>query len=1088
LLALILFLLLERPRVYGQGSCVFVVCNCFCSDLNTAVELSFLLTPHRRESMIEAADLNAELQNTTTAAVVAPVTAGMHLSFVPDTSRPRMMLWGGEAANSPLAVAGDPGSLMLPDEALKVRRVRGYFIPLLDAVTQLAAMTQVELQQTSSSIAVWSLAAKLALELVVRERIVPRVIKQSGEQVARWSVTLNLPEDAQRVTHLARAFPVAAHAVLLRAIVTPGDDAITNSSGAPQVWSAAALLREFLDSVADQLVRAAAVHIKPYKSKVVADQTHVPWPRRFYAALTTGNAQFIPEGVQERAVLSELRHWVHSVVGIHADELQLPPVDSTEFTLRFGLQRSEHDEVNTDRQVVCLVDAAALFANNHAAVKKLNCDLRVAQEQLLQKLAVAARSFAPIEAELRKPRPEKVSLKPRLAWEFITQRSSLQQAGMVVQLPAVLMPAAQQRLQLRMCIGSNDTQCDRQHQLAYQWRAELAGVDIDIADLQALSELRTPLTRFHDDWVVLDPKELSHAAKLLRQGGGQLSMPLALSLALTESITQADSGLRITVEAQGALAELVAQMREREAVYEVPVPSTLHAVLRPYQQRGMSWLTHLSNLGLGACLADDMGLGKTIQLLAWLLHRQATQPDDTRPVLLVCPTSVVGNWEREIARFAPSLQVLRHYGIQRIQNAEDFQVAATGQLVITSYGLMRRDVAWLRDAEFAAVVLDEAQFIKNASSATARAARSLQAGERIAMTGTPVENRLAELWSIMEFLNPGLMGPHETFRREIAIPVERYGREDVALRLRRMVAPFILRRVKTDPGIVSDLPAKQETKVFCSLTREQASLYQGAIDEAFDEIESADGITRRGRVLALLTALKQICNHPAHYLREKGPLTGRSGKLDRLCEMMEEVLAAGDRALVFTQYREMGERLVQALSRIQGKPVPFLHGGVARAARDEMVRRFQEAPKSSRILIVSLKAGGTGLNLTAATQVFHFDRWWNPAVEDQATDRAHRIGQQRKVQVYKLLCAGTVDEKIDQMLESKRDLAARVVTGGESWITELDNAALHELFALAPNAVVGEAPDADEPDDQLAAVKLVKPRRRAPKAVTEGLP
>jgi SNF2 family DNA or RNA helicase len=300
-----------------------------------------------------------------------------------------------------------------------------------------------------------------------------------------------------------------------------------------------------------------------------------------------------------------------------------------------------------------------------------------------------------------------------------------------------------------------------------------------------------------------------------------------------------------------------------------------------------------------------------------------------------------------------------------------------------------------------------------------------------------------------------------------------------------MVAPFVLRRTKNDQGIATDLPAKQETKVFCSLTREQATLYQNAIDDAFADIEVADGITRRGRVLALLTALKQICNHPAHYLREQGPLNGRSGKLDRLCEMLQEVLATQDRVLVFTQYREMGERLVRVLSRLQGKPVPFLHGGVARAARDEMVRRFQELPKSSRIMIVSLKAGGTGLNLTAATEVFHFDRWWNPAVEDQATDRAHRIGQHRSVQVYKLLCAGTVEEKIDAMLESKRDLAARAVSGGESWITELDNHALRELFSLAPNAVVGDAPDADEFDEQSDDAVSRRTRKRSRKGVVE---
>ncbi|HEX2585508.1 MAG TPA: DEAD/DEAH box helicase, partial [Steroidobacteraceae bacterium] len=976
--------------------------------------------------MQEPADLEVELQQAMTEAVI-PV-AGVHLVFVPDVARPRMLLWGSDVANHPLAVSGESGSLLLPDESFKLRRVRGYYVPLQDALIQLSAMTQAEIEQAPASVAVWSLAAKFLLELVARERLVPRVVKQAGEQRARWSVVLNLPQDQERFATLVQAFPIAAHAV---PHATDANNNVVDarspaSADAPiRIWMADALLREFFDTAADGLVRSACQqNLKTSKSsvkkaKIVPDASLAPWPIRLSRALTTEAAQFVPQGVQERMVLTELRHWTQSVMGTTAQQLrlclqlQLPEEDRTEFELNFLLQRDDDPDARAT--------ATELYVNGQNAAAKLQCELRVAHEQLLQMLAVAARSFSFIENELRKPRPDSMRLNPRLAWEFIKQVPALQQMGVIVELPSMLTADAQQRLSMQMCIGDDRPSHydSADHELDYQWRATLTGAPATIEVLHDLIDLRTPLARYRDTWVVLDPKELNHALKLLEQKGGTISLPLALSLALTETIHQQDSGLRIQVLPQGSLAELVTHMRERETVHEVATPAAFNGSLRPYQQRGMSWLAHLTQLGLGACLADDMGLGKTIQLLAYLLHRQSESQlteSSARPMLLVCPTSVVGNWEREIARFAPSLKVLRHYGITRIQNAEDFAVEAAGKLVITSYGLMRRDAAWLRDLEFSVVVLDEAQFIKNASSATARTARALKASTRIALTGTPVENHLAELWSIMEFLNPGLLGPHETFRREIAIPVERYGRDDVAARLRRMVAPFILRRTKKDPGIATDLPAKQETKVFCSLTREQATLYQSAIDEAFADIEAADGITRRGRVLALLTALKQVCNHPAHYLREQGPLNGRSGKLDRLCEMLQEVLATQDRVLVFTQYREMGERLVRVLSRLQGKPVPFLHGGVSRAARDEMVRRFQELPKSSRIMIVSLKAGGTGLNLTAATEVFHFDRWWNPAVEDQATDRAHRIGQQRSVQVYKLLCAGTVEEKIDAML------------------------------------------------------------------------
>jgi SNF2 family DNA or RNA helicase len=444
-----------------------------------------------------------------------------------------------------------------------------------------------------------------------------------------------------------------------------------------------------------------------------------------------------------------------------------------------------------------------------------------------------------------------------------------------------------------------------------------------------------------------------------------------------------------------------------------------------------------------------MGLGKTVQVIAWLLARPE---DDERPALLVCPTSVLGNWAREVARFAPSLPVAAYYGAGREARFP------AGGLVLTSYGVLRRDAGALAAVDWSAVVLDEAQNIKNPASATARAARALRASARVAMTGTPIENRLSELWSIFEFTNPRLLGPLEAFRREYALPIERFQDADAADRLRRLVAPLLMRRVKTDPAVIADLPPKLEANVVCTLTREQATLYQAVVDENLRRIAESEGVQRRGLVLALLTALKQVCNHPAHYLGEPGPLAGRSGKLARLTEMLDEALASGDRALVFTQYREMGERLVAHLGATLGLEVPFLHGGVARAKRDAMVEAFQaDGPP---VLAISLKAGGTGLNLTAARHVFHFDRWWNPAVEDQATDRAWRIGQTRTVHVHKLVCAGTVEEKVDAMLARKRDLAGRIVGGGEQWITELDDAELRGLVSLSGDAMAADDEEA----------------------------
>ncbi|MGH7267108.1 MAG: DEAD/DEAH box helicase, partial [Candidatus Rokuibacteriota bacterium] len=396
------------------------------------------------------------------------------------------------------------------------------------------------------------------------------------------------------------------------------------------------------------------------------------------------------------------------------------------------------------------------------------------------------------------------------------------------------------------------------------------------------------------------------------------------------------------------------------------------------------------------------------------------------------------------------------YGAGRARAPEALGAAPPHAVVVTTYSLLRRDRALLGAVDWAVAVLDEAQNVKNAAAQQAAAARTLRASHRFALTGTPVENRLAELWSILEFCVPGYLGPLAAFRRRFALPIERYRDDAAAERLRSLVRPFVLRRLKSDPAVAADLPPKQEMAVVCTLTREQATLYQAAVEEALAKIEGTEGIERRGLVLALLTALKQVCNHPAQYLHERGPLAGRSGKLARLTEMLEETLAAGDRALVFTQFREMGDRLVAHLEAALGTEVLFLHGGVPRAARDAMVRRFQEAPDAPPVFVLSLKAGGTGLNLTRATRVVHFDRWWNPAVEDQATDRAHRIGQRRRVQVYRLLAAGTVEEKIDRMLADKRALAGRVVGAGETWITELPDAELRHLVALSRDASVAE--------------------------------
>ncbi|MDB5215083.1 MAG: SNF2-related protein, partial [Myxococcaceae bacterium] len=802
------------------------------------------------------------------------------------------------------------------------------------------------------------------------------------------------------------------------------------------------------------------------------------WERRFARALSAvapEDAAFEPSGFGERTVLRELRQWSRPARGARDEprtcfRLELPTEDEEAFVVRLLLQAPDDPSL--------LVDAEEVWATRGKKLAKLGRAFRDPEEALLAGLGAAARIFTPLRKSLEETAPSALRLDAHEAWGFLTDAApALGEAGFGVIVPAQLTANGQRRLRLRMRVGDDDdvelaparkaTQVAGKVEgaaglamedlVAFRWQAAIGDEPLTPRELSALAERKAPLVRFRGEWVAVDPRELAEIKRRVSEGKKRVRVADALQIVLAGE-TSVD-GRVAAVVAEGTVAQLLERLRGAAAAPD-GAPAALQAKLRPYQERGLAWLRTMAALGLGGCLADDMGLGKTIQILAFLLHRAEVKAGDPRPTLLVAPTSVVGNWEREIARFAPSLPMVRHYGSARAKDvgalARAVEEAGPHAIVLTTYGIARRDVKTLAAGSWSTVVLDEAQNAKNAASATAKAVRALPASHRFALTGTPVENRLAELWSILDFANPGMLGGLQAFRETFAVPVERYGNAEAADRLRRVVAPFLLRRLKSDKAVIRDLPAKNEMDVFCTLTREQATLYKAAVDEEMRRIGKSEGIERRGRVLALITALKQICNHPAQYLSERGPLARRSGKLARITEMLEEALSAGDKALVFTQYREMGDRLVAHLSAQLGVDVAFLHGGTSKRARDEMVQRFQDDPKSARVFVLSLKAGGTGLNLTAASHVFHYDRWWNPAVEDQATDRAYRIGQKRAVQVHKLVCAGTVEDRVAQLLGKKRDLASKVVGSGERWITELGDAELRELVALSKDAVVSE--------------------------------
>ncbi|MFD7920309.1 SNF2-related protein [Streptomyces sp. NPDC059740] len=684
-------------------------------------------------------------------------------------------------------------------------------------------------------------------------------------------------------------------------------------------------------------------------------------------------------------------------------------------------------QVHSLRDPTLLADAAELWTDEAPA--GMGERARAATHLALRR---AADLWPPLGRLLERPVPDVLPLSENELHDLLAEASPrLAAAGVAVHWPRDFARGLTTTAVVRQAPGTAADGFgffDAGRLAEVRWRFDLDGVTLTEEEVDALAEAHRPLVRLRDQWVPVDPALVRRAR---RRELGHLAPPDALAAALSGTAELPEG--RLEVIPTGVLAAL------RETLGAPPAPCAepagLTTTLRGYQRRGVGWLDRMTSLGLGGCLADDMGLGKTVTVIALHLLRRPT-----RPWLVVCPASLLGNWQREIERFAPGTAVHRFHGPGRSL------AGVTDGFVLTTYQTMRSRAAELAGHRWSLVVADEAQHVKNARSATARALRDIPAPARVALTGTPVENNLSELWALLDWTTPGLLGPLTSFRALHARDVEGGEHPEAAARLARLVRPFVLRRTKSDPGIVPELPPKTETDHPVGLGREQAALYRAVVRETMDRIANARGMARRGLVMSLLTSLKQICNHPAQYLKETVPgLTARSGKLELLDELLDTVLAEGGAALVFTQYVEMARLLERHLTS-RGVPVQLLHGGTPVAARQEMVDRFQSG--AVPVFLLSLKAAGTGLNLTRAGHVIHYDRWWNPAVEDQATDRAYRIGQTQPVQVHRLVAEGTVEERIAELLTAKRALADAVLSGGEAALTELTDAELSDLVRL----------------------------------------
>ncbi|MBI4288080.1 MAG: DEAD/DEAH box helicase [Chloroflexi bacterium] len=905
---------------------------------------------------------------------------------------------------------------------------------------------------TSASLRYWEEAAKFCLELLARGQFVPCTETDTDNGLrALWTPALEDPDVAERFRLLASAMPPVCRSL----------------GGNPS--TAVDILNGFLGAVIDASVRravpGATLPSKKGRPKYLGE--------KWLSSLLSEDRIFHAEGHDAAHFFQDVRQWTSQLAASTpptagpgaafrtcfrleppADDDQPGGKQSAAWLLTFHLQALD------DRSL--LIEAGKVWKERSGVLTFLKRRFENPQERLLADLGRASRLYPPLEGSLKTARPVAFELPTEGAYTFLKEAAPLlEQSGLGVLVPPWWQkPSARLGVRLKVKAkkagkseGSASGLMGLGALVDFDWELALGDQRITRQELERMAALKVPLVQVRGQWVEFRPQQVEDALRFYQKKEGTLGEAMRLAAGVG---TSPDALPIVGVEAEGRLQDIMAGVSSGSRVEELPAPGRFQGMLRPYQVKGFSWLAFLERFGLGACLADDMGLGKTIQLLALLLHERSNGVRDPGPTLLIAPMSVVGNWQREVSRFAPSLKVLVHHGTQRLCGKALARAARKNDVVISTYSLAHRDRADLSGISWRRIVLDEAQNIKNPSTRQTQAIRSLEADHRIALTGTPVENRLSELWSIMEFLNPGYLGAAEHFRSHFATPIEKYRDAERSSQLRRLVQPFLLRRLKTDPAIIQDLPQKMEMKVFCRLTREQASLYEAVVKDMMEKIEESEGMARKGLVLATLMKLKQVCNHPAHFLQDGSPLPERSGKLSRLTEMLEEVIAEGDKALVFTQFAEMGQMLKGHIQEKLSHGVLFLHGGTPRKARDDMVEQFQTKGSGPSIFVLSLKAGGLGLNLTAASHVFHFDRWWNPAVENQATDRAFRIGQKKNVQVYKYVCAGTLEERIDQMIEQKKELAESVVGTGEGWLTEMSSDQLRDVFALSREAVMEE--------------------------------
>jgi SNF2 family DNA or RNA helicase len=918
----------------------------------------------------------------------------------------------------------------------------------------------------------WVQSAKFAAELIVKHRYYPDMkINERSSLYSYWRMLADKSEDNERFSILREGMPPSCRAVFplissvnkpivkppMKALAKPLENSLENY----RCQGSGKVLEGFINWIIDGLARNVILGSDGLElyMRLKSDEE-----RAWVSSIGDDKSVLVFEdgrGKQD-AIYDVHKAWSASLKASLIEQpfrtcfrITTPEEKKKSWKLDYLLQARD------DRSL--LIHVKEIWEKSIDVTAFLQRNFENPQERLLEDLSIASRVFEPILKSLYEAEPSGCILSTAQAYSFFKEGAVLlEESGFGIIAPSWWKKPVNISLRLKVGVqGKSQGAVSRgilnlNTLLEYDWKAAIGDVIISEEDFKKLSRLKVPLVRVRGEWVQLDSEQIEKLEEFWKTKGQKDTKRLGDILRMGLGNEELIEGIPVNgIYGDTDLGDFFQKISGTEKLKELPSPGGLCGKLRPYQKRGFSWLAFLRERGIGACLADDMGLGKTVQFISLALYERQVQMID-RPTLLICPTSVAGNWIKELEKFAPSLKVMLHHGQGRKSGNSFTEEASCHDMVISTYSLVHRDEAEFKSVNWAGIVLDEAQNIKNPGSKQTRAVKELKGDYRIALTGTPVENRLTELWSIMDFLNPGYLGSNAYFRTKYAIPIEKDRDALKSKKLKSIIAPFVLRRLKTDPSIIKDLPEKIETKTYCILTKEQATLYEAVVQDMLEKIEESEGIERKGMVLAALSKLKQICNHPVQFLKDESSLEGRSGKLERLFSILDEIIAEGDKVLIFTQFAEMGHILKDVIKKQLKMDSFFLYGGVPRKNREKMIDSFQNDEKSPSIFILSLKAGGVGLNLTRASHVVHFDRWWNPAVENQATDRAFRIGQKKNVLVHKFICSGTLEERIDRMLEEKRELAESIVGTGEEWLTEMSAKELGDLMKLNYSNMMAE--------------------------------